>query len=155
MVAVKKETSGERGKKAEKSVQDLLTSYSNASVRFSFLRLPDARAAGGRLGKMVCDYLAWYLKPDGEHLSIQLEVKETEKTDRIARDKLSQIPKMRLVAMAGGHGLFIIFHSKLNKWRPVPLSYFGSGDEPSYDVSGFELYDTARDALASTDLFPK
>ena len=139
---------GQRGKVAEKLVQKQMEAYNGKVLNFAFSRLPDARAAGGRMAAALCDYLCWY---DGR--SIPLEVKETKHSFRLSKDALSQLSNMHKVAGAGAFPVVLVYHTELKQWRVAPISCFGFG-VPSWDMGSLPLYDTVKDALHSTGLFP-
>lgn len=148
-----KREKAERGKAAERMVEDLLERWKGTHLRFFYERLPDARAARGYIKAQLCDYLAWY-RVDTERRSITLEVKQTEHDYRITKDHLDQLPRLRAVALAGAYGVVLVFHSTLNKWRAMPVSYFDGPIPASWDLRNVPTYDTAADALDTLQLFP-
>lgn len=142
-----KET-GQRGKTAEKAVKALLERLNEKHFDFAYSRLPDARAAGGRLGAVICDFLVWY-----RGKSLLLEVKETQQNRRLAKDKLSQLATLQKVKAAGATPVVLVYHTELDRWRVSGVDFFEFG-RPSWDLSDLVLYVSAAEALGSTLLFP-
>ena len=152
-------TVGDRGKDSEKTLIETLEKLNAKHMAFAYERLPDARSAGGRMKACICDFLVWWrpafpFPNQPERISVQLEVKETQHNFRITRDKIRQLPRMRRVQNAGGFGLILIHHSTLDQWRVLPVNHFYGEGVTSWDLSDVPLFDTAGEALASTDLFP-
>lgn len=139
----------DRGKWAEKEVEKHLKSLNEKYARFAYERLPDARAAGGRLKAALCDFLAWWERPDG-HDSYLIEVKETKHDYRIAKDKLEQLPRMRKLRLAGAMGIVLIYHSSIDRWRGAPLEYFDGNIPPSWDLRELPTCATLAEALQSS-----
>lgn len=145
---MKKETVGQRGKTAEKLAQEHLDSLNARFISFAYERLPDARAAGGRFKATISDYLCWY---NGR--SVPLEVKSTEHDYRLPKDALAQLPRLHKVSKAGAHPHVLVLFKGLEKWRIAPADFFVFG-VPSWDMRDLPLFDSVRDALNSTDVFP-
>lgn len=138
----------DRGKWAEGKVHDFLKSFNKFSSTFDFQRMPDARAARGALAKQVADFEIF----DGYHGVV--EVKETEHDYRIPKAKISQIPRMRKRANAGGKIIVVVYHSNIDKWR-MPSAEFLLAEHvgASWDLSDFLLFDTAEAALKTHPCF--
>ncbi len=102
---------GTRGKWAEKQVQDWMTPRSDNDIRFSFHRLPDARAARGALSSQPADY---YVMHKGEFT--HLEVKETEHPLRLPRTKVSQYGVLKKFYLAGGKTNLVVYRSLADSW---------------------------------------
>lgn len=146
--APKKETIGERGKNAEAEVTKVLEVWNGAYASFAYERLPDARAARGRLKAQIADFMVWNLPHN-----IPLEVKSTEHNYRIEKDKLDQLPRLKKVALAGAKCYVLVHFKTIDKWRVAPISYFEFG-VPSWDMSNLKTFDTPKEALESTGFFP-
>lgn len=142
---------GQRGKKAEDVVESILEELNTRHLRFAYERLPDARAAGGRLKAQLCDYLIW-INLQGAY-SIQLEVKETEHPCRLEKAKVGQLSRMRKVAAAGGFGFVLTHHSTLRQWRIAPLKFFDGPIPASWDLTPLPLFDSAEAAMRSVGIF--
>ena len=139
----------DRGKWAEKQVHSFLDSQASRFAMFSFERLPDARAARGRFKAMVADFDI--ARPG---LSAFIEVKCSHHDYRIAKDKLEQLPRLRMWSLAGREFAVVIYHSELNKWRIALKDFFGLDGMPaSWDLRELPLFDSAEDALRSTGWF--
>ncbi len=103
---------GQRGKWAEKQVQDWLQARSLASVDFAFHRFPDARAAQGKLSAQPADYFCSWRGVG----AFMLEVKETKETSRLPKAKISQYGKLKLFDLAGVYTRVVVYISALNVW---------------------------------------
>lgn len=152
----KLKTIGQRGKFAEKEVEKLLTHLNDRVLNFAWERLPDARAAGGRLKAQLCDYLAWWHHSgQASGVSFQIEVKEIAHAFRLPKDKLNQLPKLRKIRRAGGIGIVIVYHTSTMLWRVMPLEFFNGEAPPSWDLSGVPQFPSLDMALnRSTVVFP-
>lgn len=133
----------QRGKAAEKAVQTVLGSWNKRFSDFAYLRMPDARAAMGRMKAMPADYL--YFNGDFGGF---IEVKETRHEIRLAKDKLAQLSVLRKFALAGARSVVLVYHSTLGKWRIAKLEFFNEG-VPSWDLSSLPLHDSAEEAMGS------
>jgi len=133
----------DRGKDAEKEVLAVLEKMNDASVVFAFERLPDARAAAGRVKKQLSDYIVM----DGGYFH-PLEVKQTEHNYRLSKDKLDQLPRLKKWARAGARPIVLVHHSELDVWRSVPFEMLAITPlPPSWDLSGLPTYQTAEAAF--------
>lgn len=139
---------GQRGKTAEKEVQKHLEKLNGEYFDFAFSRLPDARAAGGRLAAVMCDYLCWY-----RGLSLPLEVKEIAHDFRLPKASLSQLAILKKVAEAGAKPYVLVLFTTIGKWRIAPISAF-EFDVPSWDMSEIPTFDSAAEAMASAGFPP-
>ena len=144
MPSFKKDKSKEadKGKEAEKAVQDVLDALSADHADLDYLRLPDARACMGRARAMPADYEVF-----APGLHGLLEVKETTHDFRVARAKVTQLPMMRKRVLAGGKCYLVVHHSTLGKWRLVPVQLLDP-TASSWDLSEFALHDNPGDMLA-------
>lgn len=143
MPAFKPEKSSlsERGKWAERQVQDYLAACSAKDAHLDWERLPDSRSSMGRVAAQVADFA--FFAP-GIHGVI--EVKTSGHDFRLARAKLSQLPRMRKRFLAGGRCFVVVYHSTMKKWRKVPIQLLDPA-ATSWDLSGFAEYDAVAEAL--------
>ena len=141
-----KETVGQRGKQAEKIVSDILKRWNN-KASFAFWRLPDSRSARSFIAAQPGDFGFF----SGAYAGI-LEVKSSLHPCRIAKDKISQLPTLHKLELAGAHSVILIHHSAIDVWRAVKPAQLPMG-VPSWDLSGFEGFSSAEDALISTGYF--
>lgn len=146
MAEFKKASIGTRGKWAEKEVEAVLKAANQRIYGFAYERLPDARAAGGRLKASICDFLAWWKGPDGP-VSYMIEAKELAHDYRLPKDKIGQLARMRKVANAGGVGIVLVYHTTSSMWRGVPLAYLDGEIPPSWDLRDVKLWPTPLLAL--------
>lgn len=136
-----KPKTADRGKSAEKAVQDYLTSLSDADAHFDFLRLPDARSAMGRMKSMPADFE--FFAPGVHGL---IEVKETAHDYRLSSSKVTQLPMIRRRMLAGGRGIVLVHHSTTKLWRRVPAAMLDP-TASSWDLTEYDLHMTVESAL--------
>lgn len=145
----------DRGKKAEEAVQKALTCWESnlmaqGRARCDWARLMDTKAAG-RIVKAAPADFEWFFS--GAHVRHGLiEVKQTEHTYRLERDKLPQLARLRRRAAAGGHCLVVIMHSETGAWRCVDTDWLMQpNDKGSWDLRGVPEWPTALATLASVE----
>lgn len=131
-----------RGKEAEKKVHDRLKEINLEVAAFDFERLPDARAAMGRLKAAVGDFE--FFAP-GVHGV--LEVKETEHDFRIAKAKISQLPRLEKRRQAGGRVYVVTYHSTTKLWRRINVLHLPWIEKGSWDLREFPTYQSVEEAL--------
>ena len=141
-----KEKIGQRGKQAEKIVETVLKKW-NSRVTFAYWRLPDSRSARSFLVAQPGDYCFF----SGAYSGI-LEVKSSLHPSRIAKDKISQLPTLQKLELAGAHSVILIHHSEIDKWRVLYPSELAM-NVPSWDLTDVPTFDSAEDALISTGYF--
>ncbi len=120
--------SANRGINTQEVIGGILERISSRNADFDYLRLPDARAAGGRLSAMPADYE--FFAPGVHGL---IEVKEVKHDYRVPRKNVPQFGKMLKRELAGGKCFLVIYHSTINKWRMVRVDKL-SKDDPSWDL---------------------
>lgn len=86
-----------------------------------FHRLPDAAVCRGRIPKQPADYMIMYMGILALVEAKECEKKATGKSNTIPVSRLTQLPKMRRFAMAGGRAFFIISHPGEWSWRLIHL----------------------------------
>ena len=136
-----------RGKAEEADVQKFLEALSGKRADFDFLRLPDARSAGGRMKSMPADFE--YFMPFAHGL---IEVKAVDHPFRIAKDKVSQLASMKKRELAGGKCFLVVHHTPCDMWRVIRACDMTSG-VPSWDFGSYPFFDSAASALLSTGVF--
>lgn len=135
----------DRGKDAEKKVHEALTAWAGDIASREFNRLIDTRAAGRIVKAAAADFEFFSAGAHG-----LIEAKETEHEFRLQRSKITQIPRLRKRAMAGGVCLVLVYHSTLKLWRAVSVDYLmEGGDKGSWDLRNVETHTSAGAALAS------
>lgn len=144
-----KESVGERGKYAEKQVRDLFDKLNTENSSFAYERVVDARAARGAVGKALSDFLVW-----SNPYNIPLEVKSTLHKLRLPSSAITQLPRLKKVAMAGAKPYVLVYFKTLDAWRVAPASWFEFG-VPSWDMSELPTHPTCEQALFSTGYFPR
>lgn len=143
---MKTETVGQRGKNAEKIAGDILKRWNN-QANFAYWRLPDSRSARSFLAAQPGDY-AYFC---GNHGGI-IEVKSSLAPSRIAKDKISQLPILKKLELAGARSIILIHHSVADVWRVVKPEQLEMGP-PSWDLSAIPTHPDAESALLSTGYF--
>ena len=130
---------GQRGKKSEEAVKDLLDTLQGRMPHFCANRQYDAKSAGGRFPAQPADF-QWFLLWEGRHSSGLIEVKEVAHAYRLPKKNFNpeEIARMRRRQMAGQRCTVLVNHSNTGKWRSVPLDYFIERlGQPSWDLSEF------------------
>lgn len=135
----------DRGKDAEKKVQEALAAWAEGTGSREFNRLMDTRAAGRIVKAAAADFEFFSAGVHG-----LIEAKETEHEFRLARAKITQIPRLRKRALAGGVCLVLVHHSTLKLWRAVAVDYLvEGGDKGSWDLRDISTHTSAATALAA------
>ena len=138
-----------QGKEYEKQVQDYLRKLAAKHADFDWLRLPDARTSMGRIGKMPADFEIFSTHGHG-----LVEVKSIDHAFRLPHAKLTQIPKMKVRAMAGGFCIVITYFKKTKTWRGFQVTEETKNlKSGSYDFREYFEYDTLEDILADFDVY--
>jgi hypothetical protein len=154
MFKKKKSRFADRGKEAENATQDYLEWWQERSAYREFNRLPDTKAAGRTIKAAPADFEFYHGSPADDRPTFGLiEVKETQHEYRLERDKVTQLARLRKRSKCGGKCPVLVHHSTIDKWRIVlapQLMEFG--DKGSWNLSGFELFDSPDAALH--DLLP-
>lgn len=134
---------GDRGKFAEKQVAAILDRFNDEYVTFAFERLPDARAARGRIKRQLSDFIV-----ESEGVFYPFEVKETEHDFRLKKDKIEQLPRLKKWRLAGARPVVLIYHSNLDQWRLPRFEVFlPTPVPPSWNLTDEPLYDSAEEAM--------
>lgn len=146
----------DRGQGAERDVQrDLEAWRSERAATTEVNRLVDTKAAGRTIKAAAADFDFYTVHPSsGVSFHGLLEVKETLHDYRLGRDRITQLPRLRLRAKCGGKCAVLIYHSNLNKWRVLEAATLHQwGDKGSWNMSELPLYATPLQALQG--LFPE
>lgn len=151
---MKKESIGQRGKTAEADVTEVFKEWNDKLATFAYERLPDARAAGGRIAATISDFMVWFKRGD-ERLCIPLEVKSTEHPGGylLTKKGLDQLPRLNKSRLAGTYPFVLVYFKATFKWRIASIEFFKYG-QPSWDMSDLPTFDTAKEALQDTGYFP-
>jgi hypothetical protein len=105
-----------RGKTAEKAVQDYLKEVNEKVAAFDYERLPDAKAAMGRMKAMAADFE--FFAPNLHGL---IEVKEVKHDRLLPHKNVSQLPRLKKRILAGGRCLLVVLHTTSKVWRLVDV----------------------------------
>lgn len=140
-----KAKSSGRGVAAETVVAAYLKSWTEYDSGREANRLTDSKAAGRIIKAAPADFDFYGCGEFG-----LIEVKETEHEYRLARAKISQLPRLRLRASAGGRGIVLIHHTTLAQWRSIfATDLMQFGDKGSWNLEDYPLHASAGSALES------
>lgn len=149
-----KDKIGQRGKAGEAAVREALKALALKYEFFDWMRLPDARTAGGRIGRQTGDFLVF---APGMHGVI--ETKDLDHDFRLPRGRMikddkekgtsnNSIERLWRRRLAGGRVYVLVHHTTTGLWRVLHLPFLHAHqDQPSWDLSGFKTHATARQAL--------
>ena len=140
-----KQKMSQRGKGSEDAVNNVLTRYgSDRGFRFTWERIPDARAAGGRFTPVAGDFRAFY-----SGRSACVEVKETLMVDRLPKKNFSadKIARAYKLSLAGVICPVLIHHTTTGRWAVQDVKFFYENSGPSWYTAGFPSFDGAEKAL--------
>lgn len=134
---------GDRGKWAEKQVQLWLDKTAAARWDFAYHRFPDARAARGAMAAQPSDFLVAHRN------GYLLEVKETQNSRRLPKDKLSQYGKLKMFNVAGFHVLVVVYLSSVRTWTYLSDEDLFCLDDcpPSFPFEESREFASATDVL--------
>lgn len=144
----------DRGVKAEAAVQKFLDLWEGASPYREFNRLVDSKAAGRTIKAAAADF-EFFCRPDptrkaGCHGLI--EVKQTEHEYRLTKANLTQLPRLRKRAKAGGLCFVLVLHSTTGLWRCLSMDFLlGPSDKGSWDLRGLPTFSSPAKALQEVD----
>lgn len=133
-------SSANRGKKAEKTVHKILDTFNSRCAGFTFNRVPDAHAAGGRFPAQAGDFQAFKKTPMASRNFI-IEVKEVKHDYRLphgnySEDKVSRVQKR---VWAGTEAVVAVLHTTTNQWRLVPFEVFTTRPGGSWNLAEHPL----------------
>jgi hypothetical protein len=137
-----KPKTADRGKAAERAVNDYLVKFAQDRLHFDWMRYPDAKSAGGRMKAMPADFE--FCMPGAHGL---LEIKETAHAFRLSKSKVPQLAKLRLRTFAGGKCVLVVYHSVNKEWRCVDSNLLDPAAS-SWDLSLFTPYERLDSAMA-------
>ena len=134
------------GKETEKIVEEVLKEW-NSRLFFAYLRMPDARAARGHLAAQPGDFLYQCCESSGF-----IEIKALKHPCRLPASRLTQLPVLRKWDMAGARSIILVHHYMIGKWRVLYPAVLET-NVTSWDISEVRTYESAADALESTNYF--
>ena len=136
----------DKGKKCEEAVHAALKRWAEIDLKHREVnRLLDTRAAQRIVKPAPADF-DFYAAP--WRVFGLIEVKETKHTYRLFKDKVPQYARLMKRAFAGGVCGVVVYHSTLNKFRGVPLTFMmADSDKGSWNLSSLPLVDTPDQAL--------
>ena len=147
-----KKATGSRGKVAEKKVREYLDKVGAAHSDFDFERRYDARTAGGKFPAQPGDFGYFRLLEMGSVNGL-IEAKEIAHDHLLPQKNFTKdkIARLRKRYLAGTEVIVLVFHTGLKKWRAPNIAiFFDKPAAPSWNISGYRLYDTVADALKGT-----
>lgn len=137
-----KDIRGQRGKTAEKNVEDWLKTLNKTFAKFKYLRLPDARSARGRMQAMPSDFIVF--SPKGATF---LEVKEVDHKFRIPKANISQLSSLKAFQLAGCRACVMVLFKPQWRWRCVDVSDIPYIEKGSWDWSDVPEFTTPDEAF--------
>ena len=132
------------GKETEKIVEALFNEW-NTKQCFAWHRMPDARSARGALAAQPGDYV-YFASKENRFMGGFIEVKASKHPFRIAKDKVRQLPKLRVFDLAGADNIVLVHHYLEGVWRAVHTADLEVG-QPSWDLSDIAKFPTPEEAL--------
>lgn len=135
------------GNEVEGMVESVLKKW-NSSLKFAWARLPDTKAA--RMN-MLQAQPADYIYRCGSHAGF-IEAKGLAHSFRLPRGNLSQLPILHKWELAGSDDVILVHHYFFGEWRAIDPRLLKT-DVPSHDLSEFQTYSTAEEALKSMRYF--
>ena len=96
----------------------------------------------GLLQKQPADYMVMY-----KGAPLLIEVKEEKRPDKLAKSRLTQLPKMRLFEMAGGAAVFLIYHYEQDVWRVFSPLYVTNNTPSTMDLTVFSTINNLEDVF--------
>lgn len=143
-------TNKDRGLEAEKAVQKALGLWAETFVEGTdreFNRLVDTKSAGRTIKAAAADF-DYYARVNDAAFFGLIEAKQTEHLYRLDRDKLSQLPRLRLRTNCGGRCAVLVWHSVSNEWRALSVPFLmAPNDKGSWDLRSLPAFPTPRLAL--------
>lgn len=118
-------TVGTRGKWAEGKVKDVLLKLETSDAKFTFNRVQDAHAAGGRFVAQAGDFQAFRFL-NGVRRNFLIEIKEVAHDFRLSYNNFTgdKVARMWKRSLAGSECLVFVYHTTSKVWREVPFEVF-------------------------------
>lgn len=132
------------GKETEKLVTTMFDAW-NGLQTWAYHRLPDAKSARGALAAQPADFV-YFCNDGGMFCGGFIEVKACNHAFRIAKDKVRQLPTLKMFDLAGAANVVLVNHYLDGYWRAVPTTVLETG-VPSWNLSEFPTYATPEQAL--------
>lgn len=156
-----------RGKYAESKVKDYLKALETRLANFTFNRISDAHAAGGRAQPQPGDFQA-FMRVTGQGVYFQdvreqtpegltmgskgvlevsrnwlIEVKEVKHSFRLPHKNYGpdSVARMHKRVLAGSEPIVLIFHTEEKLWRHVPFEVFLTRTGGSWDLRPYPTFD--------------
>ena len=92
-----------------------------------------------------------YIYRCGNHAGF-IEVKGLAHSFRLPKGNLSQLPILHKWELAGSDDVILVHHYFFGEWRAIDPRLLKT-DVPSHDLSEFQTYSTAEEALKSMRFF--
>ncbi len=134
------------GKETENLVEAVFKEW-NKEQHFAWHRLPDAKAARGRLAAQPADYIWRNIAVSGF-----LEVKALNHPHRLPASRLTQLPTLKKWTLANSKDIVLVHHYMQGLWTACFVKELGFG-VPSWDLRDFPSFGTAERALMGTGMF--
>lgn len=137
-----------RGRYTEDKVRDVLKKFEENHLRFTFNRIPDAHAAGGKAQPQAGDFQSFYQTELGSSKNHLIEAKETEHPTRLPYKNFSPdaVARAHKRQLAGSEVIVLVCCKPLKEWRLIPLDFFrernAATPSGSWVLTGYPTFTT-------------
>jgi hypothetical protein len=135
-------TTANRGKHSESYIRNLLLKLESDFVAFTFNRVMDSHAAGGRLPASPGDFQA-FSKTSGKSENFCIEVKEFAHDFRISYNNFDEakVARMYKRELAGSICVVLLYSTTMRVWRVANLRFFRQRNKSvgSWDLRSLEI----------------
>lgn len=157
-------TAANRGKVSEARIKAHLKGLSESYANFSYERVYDAHAAGGRAQAQAGDFRAFHryeeiYAPDSLIRAVSrnwvIEVKEVGHDYRLAHKNFGEdkVARMQKAALSGREPVVVVYHTATKLWRIVPFEVFLTRTGGSWNLTPYEAMTTAPFFIALNKIF--
>lgn len=146
-----KSSFADRGKQAEKLVQEFLDEWVARSAHHEYERLVDTKAAGRIIKASAADFQYYASGGAGQSHHGLIEVKETKHEYRLEHGRITQLPRLRKREKCGGRCFVLLYHSTIKQWRVLDVPFMVTNKAgASWDLSGHIAFSSPGEALAAS-----
>lgn len=137
-----------RGKYSEDKIREVLKKFEIDYLRFTFNRIPDAHAAGGKAQPQAGDFQTFYMSEFKGSSNSLIEAKETEHPSRLPYKNFSPdaVGRAYKRQLAGSDVIVLVCCKPLKEWRLMPLDFFRERNEAtpsgSWVLTGYPTFTT-------------
>lgn len=135
------------GDATEDLVETLFKKW-NTSTYFAWHRLPDAKAARGRMKAQPADYIYRSGSKSGF-----IEVKALKHPHRLPAERVTQLPTLKKWSLAGSFDYVLVHQYMEGVWRIIPAGLLDTRLS-SWDLSNCPTFPSAEAALEYVGIAP-